>query len=76
MAILTSPQGYQLTLTNAPPLAVEFLTHHWGRGLTAAAARRLLVDHGYVVPAYAGDRLTGRALGVQSTLQNWGELTW
>lgn len=68
--------GYQLTLKNAPALTVSFLKARWQSGMSAARAATLLDQHGYVAPAAVSDRLTGRVLGHQSTLRNWGELTW
>lgn len=68
--------GYQLALKNAPVLTVAFLKSRWQDGMSAARAATLLKQNGYVAPAAVSDRLTGRVLGVQSTLRNWGELAW
>jgi len=74
-ARLTAP-GYELFLYAAPPLAVAFLRSHWGDGLNAATAARLLADHGYRTPAQVQDDLHGRALGHQSTLRYQSFLHW
>ena len=68
--------GYELYLYAAPPLAVSFLRRRWGVGMTAGAAARLLRENGYVAPASADDRYSGRVLGVHSTLRCRGELRW
>jgi hypothetical protein len=68
--------GYPLTLNNAHHLAVTFLKSHWQGGITATRAARLLNENGYVPPQRVNDKLTGRVLGHQSTLRNWGTLTW
>lgn len=68
--------GYQLALRNAPVLVVWFLESRWNGGISAATAARILNENGYVAPRDVSDRLTGRVLGVQSSLKNWGELAW
>ena len=68
--------GYQLVLKNVPPLTEKFLRIKFGSGLTAAAAAKLLDKNGYRSPKAICDRQTGRVLGHQSTLRNWGTLEW
>jgi hypothetical protein len=69
-------EGYELFLYSAPPLAVEFLRRNWSGGLTAESARTLLEKNGYVLPKRIDSTLSGRVLGVQSTLHARGALYW
>ena len=74
----TPDNGYRLVLKNVPPLTEKFLRVKFGDGggMTACAAAKLLDKNGYRSPKAICDRQTGRVLGHQSTLRNWGTLEW